>query len=199
MDDPRVAAIGACNTVLFGADGTRGFNTDYSGFAATFRAAFPGATPGVVAVAGAGGVGKAIGFAMTDLGATALQIFDENRSKAEDLKDTLVGIAPDMTVSVAATIEDAAAGADGLVNCTPLGMVGYSGTAFPKPLMRSQRWAFDAVYTPVDTQFMMDARDHGLETVSGYELFFHQGVEAFQIFTGRNVVPIALRAKLTES
>lgn len=196
IDDPRVAAIGACNTVLFEDDRARGFNTDYSGFAAAFRAAFPGSRPGIIAMAGAGGVGKAIGFALADLGAIALRLFDHDLVKAETLKNTLANVAPDTAVSLAETIEEAVAGADGLINCTPLGMVGHPGTAFPKSLIGSQLWAFDAVYTPVDTEFLRAAHSRGLETVSGYELFFHQGVEAFQIFTSREVDYPALREKL---
>lgn len=196
IDDPRVAAIGACNTVLFEDDGPRGFNTDYSGFAAAFRAAFPGSQPGIVAMAGAGGVGKAVGFALADFGASALRLFDRDRSRAEALADAVSRSFPGMKVSIAASIEEAARGADGLVNCTPLGMVGHPGTAIPKAALGAQRWAFDAVYTPVETEFLLDARAGGLETISGYELFFHQGVDAFRIFTGQPVDVAALREML---
>jgi shikimate dehydrogenase len=199
IDDPRTAAIGACNTVVFDQDeGTRGFNTDGSGFAAAFRAAFPGTPPGIVAMAGAGGVGKAIAFALADLGASALRLFDQDRKKAEALATALAHAIPEMVVSIAGTIEDAVIGADGLVNCTPLGMIGHPGTAIPKSLIGSQRWAFDAVYTPIDTEFLTDARAFGLATISGYELFFHQGVDAFRIFTGRSVDLAELRKKLIE-
>ncbi len=64
--------------------------------------------------------------------------------------------------------------------------------------MTGARWAFDAVYTPVDTEFLCDARAGGLETLSGYELFFHQGVDAFKLFTGCSVDMDALRAELSE-
>lgn len=198
IDDPRVAAIGACNTVLFEADKARGFNTDYSGVAAAFRAAYPGSRPGIVAMAGAGGVGKAIGFALADLGASDLRLFDHDLLKAERLKSALTNVAPEMVVSIAETIEEAVVGADGLINCTPLGMIGHPGTAFPRSLIGSQHWAFDAVYTPVDTEFLQEAQSRGLETISGYELFFHQGVDAFQIFTSQEVNSTALREKLLE-
>ncbi|MGF1620000.1 MAG: hypothetical protein ACFCUR_05245 [Rhodomicrobiaceae bacterium] len=42
VDDPRVAAIGACNTVLFEETGPSGFNTDHSGFITAYRTTFPG-------------------------------------------------------------------------------------------------------------------------------------------------------------
>jgi shikimate dehydrogenase len=66
-----------------------------------------------------------------------------------------------------------------------MGMTGQPGSAIEASLLGGQRWAFDAVYTPVDTEFLIAARRAGLATISGYELFFHQGIEAFELFTGR--------------
>src|SRR5690606_31618021 len=131
--------------------------------------------------------GRAIGFALAALGAVELRLFDGDAAKAEVLARTLGAVTPVMRVAVAASIAEAASGADGLVNGTPLGMVGHPGTAIPKPLTAGRRWAFDAVYTPVETEFLQDARAAGLEIMSGYELFFHQGIDAFRIFTGREV------------
>lgn len=196
VEDARVRAIGACNTVLFRADGPRGLNTDYTGFMAAFRESLPGARPGIVAMAGAGGVGKAIAFALAALGATELRIFDTDRARADALATALTAEASEMCVLLADDMAQAAEGSDGLVNCTPLGMAGIPGTAVARPLMAGSRWAFDAVYTPVDTQFLLDARQEGLATISGYELFFHQGVDAFHAFTGRRVDAPALRAAL---
>lgn len=198
VDDPRAAAIGACNTVLFGEARPLGFNTDHSGFIAAYRGAFPGSSPGIVVMAGAGGVGRAIGFALGALATRSLKLFDREGAKAEALAEALARAVPDMKVVIAQSIEEAASGADGLINCTPLGMAGYPGTAIPKSVMRGRRWAFDAVYTPVETAFLRDARASGLETLSGYELFFHQGVDAFRLFTGCPVDPDALRVALRE-
>ena len=87
-------------------------------------------------------------------------------------------------------------GADGVVNCTPLGMSGRPGSAIPASLLGGQSWAFDAVYTPIETEFLRAARAAGLDTLSGYELFFQQGIKAFELFTGR-VPPLdALRQRL---
>jgi shikimate dehydrogenase len=196
VPDPRVRAIAACNTVIFDADGPSGTNTDYTGFVAAFRESLPGMTPGTVAMAGAGGVGKAVAFALAELKATALHIFDTDAVRAEALANALRANAPGMTVSVCPTIEDATEGADGIVNCTPLGMTGIPGTAVPSALMPKAGWAFDAVYTPVDTQFLLDAQKRGLATISGYELFFHQGVDAFHAFTGARVDTKELRHAL---
>ncbi|RCS22062.1 shikimate dehydrogenase [Phyllobacterium salinisoli] len=194
--DPAIAAIGACNTVVFDRTLPSGHNTDYTGFMSAFRKTFGAAFPGKVAMAGAGGVGKAVAFGLAGLGCTHLAIFDRDSQRAWSLRLALERSGSAMAVEVVPAIEDAAADADGLINCTPLGMVGYPGTAIPKAVLGRQRWAFDAVYTPVDTVFMNDARAAGLAVISGYELFFHQGVDAFHFFTGAAVDPAALRAEL---
>lgn len=193
IDDPNVRSIAACNTVLFGSPQPTGANTDYSGFIAAFRNRSGTASPGVVAMAGSGGVGKAIGFALLCLGASTLRLFDTDRIKAENLARAIDAVCPGFDVQVCDSIEQASNGAEGLVNATPLGMAGYGGSAFPKTLLNGRRWAFDAVYTPIDTPFMLGAREAGLSIMSGYELFFHQGVDAFAILTGQRVDANALR------
>ena len=196
VPDARIRAIGACNTVLFGPGRPEGHNTDHSGFISAFRAGFGAASPGRVAMIGAGGVGKAIAFALSTLGAGDLRIFDRDTARAAALACALQdgGILPG--ARHAETAEEAAEGADGFLNCTPVGMVGNPGSPIDTGLMRGASWAFDAVYTPIDTDFLRGAEAAGATIVSGYELFFHQGIDAFRHFTGAEVDPRALRTAL---
>lgn len=196
VPDPAVRAIGACNTVLFGTKRPVGWNTDYSGFMAAYRHGFGQRLPGRVAMAGAGGVGRAIAFALCQLGASELRLFDIDMEKSKAMAQALRALPSATTVTTAASIEEAAKGADGLVNSTPIGMVGIGGCPFPEATIAGRRWAFDAVYTPVDTPFMTAAAGAGLELLSGYELFFYQGVDAFRHFTGQDVPEAPLRAAL---
>lgn len=194
--DAAVQAMGACNTVLFEPGGPRGFNTDYSGFMAAYRKAFGDAAPGRVALAGCGGVGRAIGFALARLDAAELRLFDLDERKSVGLAGAILAAYAHARIQVSATIEDAAGGADGLANATPVGMGGIGGCPFPLALIGGQAWAFDAIYTPVDTPFMLAARAGGLTALSGYELFLYQGIDAFRYFTGRDVDEKRLREKL---
>lgn len=196
IECPTVRALGACNTVIFGQGRPKGYNTDYSGFCAAFRQAFPDTPPGHVAMAGAGGVGKAVAFGLADLGAKSITLFDPSVERAQALADALAAFAPQIEVTLASDIESACAFAQGLVNSTPLGMDGYPGSAFPPHLLAGKQWVFDAVYTPVETQFLKEAKDAGVAILSGYELFFHQGIDAFRLFTGREVDQNALRSQL---
>lgn len=198
IEDPQVRRIGAINTVVFSDKGPLGFNTDYSGFIDAYHLVRGTAAPGTVAMAGAGGVGKAVAFALLTLNAEEIRLFDCDHDKARALAEDLEKAAEGTVIRVAETIEEAAEGADGLINCSPLGMVGKPGTPIPRSLMDGASWVFDAVYTPIDTQFIRDAEAEGLQIISGYELFFYQGVNAWGLFSGLPLDHKTLRNSLMQ-
>jgi shikimate dehydrogenase len=201
IDDELTRRIGSVNTVVFGPDGALGYNTDHTGFIAAYRATFGGQPPGNVVVIGAGGVGKAVAFGLLALGAEALTIIDSDAGKARSLAVAIAAVSGRTVKTTSGDdIRLVMDGAEGLVNCTPLGMIGYPGSPVPPELLGPQRWAFDAVYTPVDTMFKLQAEAAGLKVLSGYELFFRQGIDAFCIFTGRMPANLgALRRMLLET
>ena len=196
IQDPLVRAMGAVNTVLFESEGPVGYNTDYSGFVAAYRGARGDMPPGVVLMIGTGGVGRAIAFGLARLGASEIRLVDHDPERAEALAEALRPVAPDTALTIWTDAEAAAQGAQGLINATPVGMVGYDGTPLVRAAMAGADWAFDAVYTPSDTQFLTDAAASGLDVISGWELFFHQGVDAWGHFVGTELDQSALRAAL---
>jgi shikimate dehydrogenase len=198
IPEDRVRRLGAVNTVVFDSDGPRGFNTDYSGFKAAYRTAFGDMPSGKVCMIGAGGVGKAVAFGLLDLGMRDLRIVERDLPKAEELAAALRRAQPDLRVGVTKDPAEGARGAQGLINCTPVGMVGYGGTPLERDLMTGAVWAFDAVYTPVDTQFLRDAGAEGLRIIWGYELYFYQGFHAIEIFHGVSLDESVLRDALKE-
>lgn len=197
IEDPVVRTIGACNTVLFG-EPALGFNTDHTGYISAFKTRFGKRSPGAVAMAGSGGVGKAIAFGLAGLGAKSLNLFDIDGGKSHALAATLRQHQDTMSVRVAVSAADACDGVDGLVNCTPLGMFDHDGNAFSGIPMKDRSWIFDSVYTPVRTAFVKEAEISRVEVLSGYELFLYQGCHAFEIFTGHQVSAGELRQVLEE-
>ncbi len=135
-------------------------------------------------------------FGLIALGAEEIRIVDIDQAKARLLARTLQTARPGLPVIVTADFNIAAAKADGLINCTPVGMVGHGGTPLPRELMSTAAWAFDVVYTPLNTQFLQDAKAEGLDIMSGYELFFYQGINAFEIFCDQRVDEAKLRDRL---
>ena len=198
IGDPLVRAIGAVNTVLFEPGGPQGQNTDYTGFIAAYRGVRGAASPGIACLIGTGGVGRALAFGLVALGAAEIRLVDRDAGKAQALAEDLRAVTAPPRVAVFADAAQAAQGATGLLNGTPVGMVGYGGTPLPARAMTGAEWAFDAVYTPVETQFLTDAEAAGLKVISGYELFFYQGVHAWSHFSGLPLDEARLRSDLLE-
>jgi len=194
--DPVVCGIGAVNTVIFSDQPPMGFNTDYSGFIRAYRTIRRDAAPGTVCLIGAGGVGRAIAFALLALKAKAIVCVDLDRTKAQALGHALNATGTPTRVTVSDNALDAARYADGIVNCTPLGMTNIGGTPLPAETITNAVWAFDAVYTPIETQFLQDARRSGLTVISGYELFLGQGIDAWAHFSKTELDPAILRCAL---
>lgn len=198
IDDPLVRAIGAVNTVVFDAGAARGFNTDHSGFIAAYRRMRGDTAPGPVLMIGAGGVGKAVAFGLVALGLTDIRIVDHDLPKANALAQALTATRPGLSPRTGTDAAALAGGAAGIINCTPVGMVGLGGTPLPRAALAGAQWVFDAVYTPVDTPFLQDAAAEGLQVISGYELFVGQGVDAWAIFAGLPLDEAQLRRDLME-
>nr|WP_239479614.1 shikimate dehydrogenase [Actibacterium sp. 188UL27-1] len=180
-----VAHLGAANLLVFG-DTVAGFNTDYSGFLSAWRAQLGQDVPGRVAMAGAGGVARALGPALQTLGALHVVCWDVSLARAQDLTARLSGPA---TALKHDEISQAVRTADGVVNATPIGMAEHPGSAFDSADLGGQSWAFDAVYTPVDTAFLQDANAAGLRILTGFDLFRHMALRSFQTYTGVDLHP----------
>ncbi|WP_221801368.1 shikimate dehydrogenase family protein [Oceanobacter mangrovi] len=181
-----VRKMGATNTLRM-QNGVQAFNTDYTGFVRGYQSRFGNAAAGKVLMIGAGGVGRAVAFGLFDLGATELLVCDLNPASAESLVSTLVAAGYNAKVVPFAEMEEASRGVDGLINCTPVGHNKTPGIPLKADCIGGQRWAFDAVYTPMDTEFLVECHSKDVQIVSGYDLFFYQGVDAFEIFTGHKV------------
>lgn len=177
---PEVRALGACNTLVFGPPLT-GHNTDFTGFISAWRWIMGGALPGRVAMAGAGGVARALAGALKQLGAKDIAVWDVEAHKSRELAAAFG--APVRAIAIDQAPE-AIRAANGLVNATAIGMEHSPGMAFDAALVGDQQWAFDAIYTPTNTAFLNCARTAGLECLTGFDLFCHMAVGTFEAYTG---------------
>ncbi len=187
--ESRYQPIGSYNTIQFSKGKMLGANTDYTGFIRGYHQKMGDSSPGSVLIAGAGGVGKAIAYALADLGATTIRIFDHNNLQSEDLAKTLLNRGTQSVVIDKEDFIEAMRISDGLINCTPLGMHCCPGSAFSTEGFTDQRWVFDAVYTPLETEFLASCRDLSMVKVTGFDLWVYQGLDAFKIFTGIDIEP----------
>jgi shikimate dehydrogenase len=184
---PRTRRVGAVNTVVF-VDGLwMGANTDYSGFIRGYRHTFGAMEAGRVLILGAGGVSRAIAFALEELGAIEILIHDLEPQRAAALVAVLDENGFSARVVSGESAATVATEVDGLINATPVGMFKHPGIPLPPDVISTQRWAFDAVYTPLNTQFLQRCRKAGVPVMTGLELFLFQGLDAFRCFTGITV------------
>ena len=177
----RARDIGAVNTVVVRDGRLIGHNTDTTGFERATAALSVVSGHDAVALIGAGGVGKAIAFALANLGVAELRIFDADRAKAEALAMQLRGR---LHARVADDVTDALQGASGVVNGTPVGMLPDRGMAVPETLLHRDLWVADAVYTPLWTPLLTAAKAKGARVMTGRELAIYQAADAFELFTG---------------
>ena len=176
------AAIGAVNTIVVQNGKLVGHNTDATGFARAFSQVLgpPGDAP--VVLIGAGGVGRAIAFAMTEVGARELRLVDTAAEKAAALAERL---RDRVSARAFPGVPEALQGAGGVINATPVGMLPDCGSPVPPELIHDRMWVADAVYTPLWTPLLLAAQSRGARVMTGRELSIHQAVDAFRLFSGR--------------
>jgi len=178
---PSAKMIGAVNTVVVRDGRLIGHNTDTTGFSRAVSGLVTASAHGAVAVIGAGGVGKAIAFALASLGVGELRIFDRELAKAAYLAAQLQD---QVSTSIPHSVEDAVLGVAGIVNGSPVGMLPNRGTPVPDALLHAGLWVADAVYSPLWTPLLLAAMAKGAAVMTGRELAIYQAADAFELFTG---------------
>jgi 3-dehydroquinate dehydratase/shikimate dehydrogenase len=175
--DPLTSRIGACNTLRMGADGKLyGFNTDVAGVVRPLekRLKLKGAR---IAVLGAGGAARAAVFGLVAQGA---EVFIVNRTH-----ETAQALAKEAKAKALKHEQFAKGRFDVLINTTPCGMAGF---AQPLPIGENELNAglvFDMVYNPLETPLLKLAKERGIPTIGGLEMFVQQGARQFEIWTGK--------------
>ena len=185
--DPEAAQVGAINTVAIAADGrTTGYNFDRRGWRNSFAETLgvDSAAGKTVVLIGAGGAGRAVAFALMDLGVGAVVIHDLDGARAKALQADVSRHYGAARCRVVGNLERDIAAADGIINATQTGMIGFPGNPVPASAIRATHWAADVIYTPVETEFLKAAAAKGARTLNGAGMCVHQAVEAFTLFTG---------------
>ena len=182
---PDARALGAVNTVVFAPDGRAvGHNTDWSGFAESFKRGLPDAARHAVVQFGAGGAGAAVAHALLTLGVGELAIVDTDRARAQRLARDLCRRFGAHRAVACADPAPAIHVADGIVNATPIGMAKYPGMPVASELLRPDLWVADIVYLPLETELLRRARALGCRTLSGGGMAVFQAAGAFRLFSG---------------
>lgn len=76
-----------------------------------------------------------------------------------------------------------------LVNATGCGFCQPVGPCLipDKSYLRSDLMVFDVIYSPMETQLLVWAKELGCKCSNGLEMMFHQGAAAFKLWTGKEM------------
>lgn len=180
----RAALIGAANTLIFRKDGKiQADNTDGAGFIANLRQKAPGWVPsaGPAAVFGAGGAARAVIAALIEVGVPEIRLANRTRARADALRsDFGAKVHVQEWVQAEAMIDGAAT----VVNTTSLGMTGKPDLVLPLASLSPQALVTDLVYTPLKTQFLIEAEERGATVVDGLGMLLHQAAPGFERWFG---------------
>ena len=168
-------AIGAANTLTFGADGAiRADNTDAPGL----LDALGDPPPKTAMVLGAGGSARAAAYALRSVGA-AVAVWNRTSARARRLASDLGAAAVEAPVL-----------AEVLVNCTSAGMQDRPDSFKEMPVNADDLGEYacvvDLVYRDGGTELLRQAGRRGCRCVDGLEILVRQGARSFQIWTGRS-------------
>jgi len=166
--DEHAKAIGAVNTIVNREGKLYGYNTDFYGMCALLSHAGVELKGKKVAILGTGGTSKTA-FAVSEY-LSAKEILTVSRSKREGIitYDELYTAHSDTEV---------------IINTTPVGMY---PNIFSSPVELSRFPALtgviDAVYNPLRTQFICEAKKRGIAAEGGLYMLVAQAVRAAEIF-----------------
>jgi shikimate dehydrogenase len=187
--------IGAVNSVLRREDGTLvGFNTDAPGFQRAAEGELNVQFSGLrVAVAGAGGVARAVVHALVTAGAESVVVCDLEPSRAEDLA---TGFGDDVrAAAVGDEFEEELRQVAFAVNATTVGML-QPGVAFDPSVLQDSAAVFDLVYNPPETELLRRVRARGLPASNGLGMLIAQAEIAFERWTGESGAGPIMRTAL---
>ncbi|BCS88681.1 shikimate dehydrogenase [Pseudodesulfovibrio sediminis] len=176
----RATTVGAVNTLYWDEDQLCGENTDVIGIVAPLTNL--DTLPATALVLGAGGAARAALAGFKELGIPGIAIANRTHAKA-------VALSEEFAVECVAWEDRMDQSWALLCNTTPLGMSGAMEDATPWDGDRfaPATIAYDIVYNPLETRFLREARAAGCTTISGLEMFLHQGLAQFRLWTGTDM------------
>lgn len=183
--------IGAINTVVFATGRAVGHNTDVTGFAWGFDRSMSDVARDRVVLLGAGGAGGAVAHALLSRHVGELVIIDVDQSRAAALaRNVTAATGGSVRAADIATLPVELGGADGIVNCTPIGMTHHPGTPFEPALLEARHWLIDIIYRPSETALVESARAAGCRVATGEDMAIGQAIETFRLVTGLRPDPV---------
>ena len=192
---PAARIIGACNTVVNEGGRLIGYITDGTGFVCNPRENGVEVKDQKIVIIGAGGAATAIAVEVALEGAKAVTIFNRTVEKAEKIAEKIHEEVPECDVKGLSLTDKEAlkaeiAEANILINGSSIGMA-PNVDATPvedTSLYRKDLVVADAVYNPLETRMLREAKEAGCEKViTGDGMLLWQGAAAYKLWTGMDM------------
>jgi len=191
--------IGAVNTIEVTEGKLIGHNTDGRGFLRSLKenAGFNPKGKKILFI-GSGGAARAVGFSLALAGAKKITVNDIDTKKADTLTyDIHEKTGVDAESIAEEALAACAAGADCLINATPLGLKKTDQLPIRKDYIRKKHLVCDLVYNPPNTALLKAAQSLGAKRLPGLGMLLYQGVIAFEIWTGEKAPIQIMKSALT--
>ncbi len=164
--DESARAARSVNTIAISGGRLIGSNTDGDGCCNAIELTGVEIAGSRVVVVGAGGTARAIVATLARRGASDVAVINRTESRAQD-------VIASTNVARIGTVDDIA-NASILINATSVGM-GNQETPVDATRLHSDLAVLDAVYHPLETTLLRDAKRAGAKTVDGLWMLVHQG------------------------
>ena len=173
---PEAKATKSVNTIYLKGNNTIGHNTDIGGFELAIKDTKYDLNGKKVLILGAGGVVSSLIFALKRMKVLEIILSNRTRAKAEDISNLFNNIA----------IVDwgEIPNFDMIINATSLGLNNNDEFNFDFSKLKKDKFFYDVIYNPKDTNFLKIARKFGNKTENGKKMFIYQAAEAFKIWHG---------------
>lgn len=187
-DDARI--IGAVNTIHVLNGKFFGHNTDGIGFLNALKEAGREPAGMRVAMLGAGGAARAAIFSLVQAGVDRITVVNRTAERGVRLSENMARAFPACHIEFEPlsfeTLNHLSKNIDLIVNATSVGMQPDDASLWPDDLAIPDDTIFyDVIYKPVHTLFLQQAQAAGQKTINGLGMLVHQGVVAFEIWTGQ--------------
>ena len=179
--DENAKKIGAVNTIINRDGALYGYNTDFFGMSALIRRIGVELFGRKVAILGTGGTSNTAIAVCEALGARQTVVVGRSAKNGAISYSDLYRDHTDV---------------DYIINTTPCGMYPYpdgnetiAATPVDLSAFPSLKGVTDAVYNPLRTNFIMDARERGIPAEGGLYMLVVQAVVAAEKFMGKSIEP----------
>ena len=176
MLSPEAKATKSVNTIYLKGNNTIGHNTDIGGFELAIKDTKYDLSGKKVLILGAGGVVPSLIFALKRMKVFEVILSNRTRAKAEDISN--------LFNSISIVDWGEIPNFDMIINATSLGLNNNDEFNFDFSKLKKNKFFYDVIYNPKDTNFLKIARKFGNKTENGKKMFIYQAAEAFKIWHG---------------